>query len=258
MPVTDSTKRFSSRVENYIKYRPSYPPEIIGLLRAECGLARASVVADVGFGTGLLTRLFLENGNTAFGVEPNPDMRAAGERLLGGFPGFKSIVGTAEATTLGDESVDIVVSGQAFHWFDREPARREFVRILKPAGWVALIWNDRKTSSKPFLQDYERLLNTFARDYSVVNHSNVDPDAIQSFFDPGRFTLASFPNQQVFDFEGLFGRLMSSSYAPEPGNPKHEPMVTDLAALFQTYEKNGTVSFEYDTLVYYGQLPARE
>jgi SAM-dependent methyltransferase len=257
MPTTDSTKRFSSRVENYIKYRPGYPPEIIRLLRTGCGLSPASVVADVGSGTGLLTRLFLENGNTVFGVEPNPDMRAAGERLLGGFPRFKSVVGTAEATTLGDASVDFIVAGQAFHWFDREQARREFVRILKPAGWVVLIWNDRKTSSKPLLQDYERLLNTFASDYSAVNHSNVDPDAIQDFFNPGTFKLASFPNQQVFNFEGLFGRLMSSSYAPEPGNPKHEPMVTELASLFQTYERNGTVSFEYDTLVYYGQLPAR-
>src|SRR6266446_9260655 len=109
------TERFSNRVENYIRYRPGYPKEIIELLKAECGLFPQSVVADAGSGTGLLAKLFLENGNLVFGIEPNREMRAAGERLLQAYPRFTSIAGTAEATTLPGQSVDFVTAGQAFH-----------------------------------------------------------------------------------------------------------------------------------------------
>src|SRR5262245_17011202 len=136
MPASDSTTRFSTRVENYVKYRPGYPPAVVDLLRRECPLSDASVVVDVGSGTGILTELFLKYGHPVFAVEPNEEMRKAAERLLGDRAGFHSIVGTAEATTLPDCSVDLISAGQAFHWFDRERAHREFVRILKPGGWV--------------------------------------------------------------------------------------------------------------------------
>src|SRR5215469_5965610 len=131
----DSTKRFSNRVENYTKYRPSYPKEeMLVLLSGECGLTSASVIADVGSGTGIMTRIFLENGNQVFAVEPNPEMRHAAEQVLAAYPRFVSVPATAEATTLPAETADFVVAAQAFHWFDRERVRREFVRILKPGG----------------------------------------------------------------------------------------------------------------------------
>src|SRR5271154_1515768 len=131
MPVQDPTARFSSRVEKYVRYRPSYPKEVVALLGKQCGLTAESVIADVASGTGIFTRLLLENGNRVFGVEPNAEMRRAGEEYLAAFPRFTSVAGTAEATTLPDHSVDIVTAAQAAHWFDRAKARREFVRILK-------------------------------------------------------------------------------------------------------------------------------
>lgn len=252
--ATDPTKRFSSRVENYIKYRPDYPQAIISFLEKECGLASSQAIADIGSGTGKLTGLFLANGNRVIGVEPNREMREAGERWLSAHPHFQSIDASAEATTLNNQSVDMIVAGQAFHWFDRSKARQEFLRILKPGGWVALIWNDRNISARPFFQEYEQLLVTYGTDYEAVGHKHADEQMIGSFFGANRFKVASFPNQQEFGLEGLCGRLMSSSYAPEPGHPKHASMLKELTRIFKEHQADGKVVFEYDTTVYYGKL----
>ena len=178
------TTRFSSRVDDYVKYRPGYPGAILDFLRHECGLTRDSIIADVGSGTGKLTELFLKNGNQVFGIEPNQEMREAGERLLKPYPNFRSLAATAEATTLQNQSVDIITAGQAFHWFNRETTRQEFLRILKPGGWVALIWNDRHTTASPFLEAYEELLQKFSTDYRAVDHKNVDSTVIGEFSTP--------------------------------------------------------------------------
>src|SRR4029453_17979120 len=126
--MSDSIQRFSSRVEDYIKYRPSYPPALLDTLVTQCRLTPTAEVADIGSGTGLLSELFLRNGNRVYGVEPNREMREAGERLLSAYPSFVSVDGRAEATMLDDASVDFVTAGQAFHWFDPPHARREFMR----------------------------------------------------------------------------------------------------------------------------------
>ena len=251
--MLDSIDRFSSRVENYVKYRPGYPREIIDLLVAECGLTPESIVADVGSGTGILSELFLRHGNRVYGVEPNREMREAAERLLKAHANFKSIAGKAEATTLDDQSVDFVIAGQAFHWFDQETARKEFTRILQPQGWVVLIWNERRLDSTPFLRAYEDLLLKYGTDYERVRHENVYED-IASFFAPESFKFANFDNFQTFDFEGLKGRAFSASYTPEPGQPGFEPMLDQLLAIFSTHQKSGKVAIEYDTRIYYGHL----
>ena len=266
--MTDPTQRFANRVENYIKYRPGYPPAILDLLAAKCGLTSAATVADIGSGTGILTRLLLgfserrgdpssqerSVGPRVYGVEPNREMRAAGERLLAEFPNFTSLDGSAEATTLPDASVDIITAGQAFHWFDRRKSRVEFQRLLKPGGYVVLIWNDRNTTNRPFFRAYEELLLTYGTDYALVNHKNVDASLLGAFFGPAGFGSASYPNDQTFDFAGLKGRLLSSSYAPEVGHPRHAPMLATLQSLFDAFQSEGTVTFDYDTTVYYGQL----
>jgi len=254
MNMTSSTKRFSSRVENYVKYRPSYPKAIIPCLAKECGLKPPDVIADVGSGTGLLTQLFLDNGNRVFGVEPNREMREAGERILAAYPNFISVNGTAEATTLDDTSVHAAIAGQAFHWFDIDKTRREFTRILKPAGWVALVWNARRVDSSAFQREYDQLLRAYSEEYAKVNHMDaVTEQNIDEFF--GRQSgKAHFDNAQQFDFNGLLGRLMSSSYAPEAGYPSHAPIMNALRDLFNTHQQNGKVTFEYDTKVYYGRL----
>jgi ubiquinone/menaquinone biosynthesis C-methylase UbiE len=258
MMMNDSTQRFSSRVENYIKYRPGYPNKIIETLRSECGLTADSIIADVGSGTGILTEMFLHNGNEVYGVEPNCDMREAGERSLDGYSRFRSVAARAEETTLPDHGVDFVTAGQAFHWFDREKARAEFARILKPRGWVALIWNERVTTATPFLIAYEQLLKDYSTDYEQIDHRLINADVIRDFFGSDRFRLKQFNNSQVFDYEGLKGRLLSSSYAPEAGHPNHAPMLAELEKIFQAYQEEGKVVFEYVTQMYYGRLePAK-
>src|SRR5580658_2430579 len=253
MPAPDATSRFSDRVENYVRYRPGYPGEVVRVLEKDCGLTPAHAVADIASGTGIWTRILLENGNHVFAVEPNAEMRQAGERLLASFPKFASVVGTAEATTLADGSIDFVTAAQAAHWFDRAPARREFVRILKPGGWLVLLWNERLTDSTPFLRDYEELLLTFGTDYQDVRHERTT-EVVNEFFDPEPFQERAFPMQQEFDFAGLEGRLLSSSYVPGPEHPKHAPMLRELRRIFDTHAVEGQVICEYKTRLYFGRL----
>jgi SAM-dependent methyltransferase len=247
------TERFSNRVDNYLRYRPSYPAGVMDALRGDCGLTSDSVVADIGSGTGKLTELLLECGCHVFGVEPNQVMREAGERQLWAHPRFTSVASAAEATTLPERSIDLVTAGQAFHWFDPERCRAEFARILKPGGWVVLIWNDRRTDATPFLVAYETLLLEFATDYEQINHRNIDGTRLHQFFG-GEPKLRTYPYAQHFDYAGLQGRLLSSSYAPESGQPNHDQMLVRLRQIFDTHQQNGCVTFKYDTLVYCGRL----
>jgi len=253
MPVSNATSRFSDRVENYVRYRPGYPSDVLRVLENDCALAPQHVIADVASGTGIWTSMLLENGNKVFGIEPNAEMRQAGERLLAGFPTFTSVAGTAEATTLPDHSVDFVTAAQAAHWFDRQPARGEFRRILKPGGWLVLLWNERLTDANAFLREYEELLLTYATDYKDVRHERTT-DAVNEFFDPAPFQERQFPMRQEFDYDGLEGRLLSSSYAPGLGHPNHAPMLRELRRVFDVHNSAGRVAFDYKTRVYFGQL----
>ncbi|MFN2493434.1 MAG: class I SAM-dependent methyltransferase [Pyrinomonadaceae bacterium] len=251
--MTDTFSRFSTRVENYAKYRPTYPEALLDVLKKDCALNEDSIIADVGSGTGILSEMFLRMGNRVFGVEPNTPMRQAAERLLKQYSRFVSMDGKAEATTLDQSSVNFITAAQAFHWFDREKARQEFARILKPQGWVVLIWNERRLDSTPFLRDYEDLLLEYGTDYKVVRHENV-PGEIERFFSPAQFKLKSLENVQNFDFASLKGRLSSASYTPEPGHRDFEPMISKLQEIFDVNQSNGTVAFEYDTKIFYGQI----
>jgi SAM-dependent methyltransferase len=253
MPVQDPTQRFSSRVDNYSRYRPGYPPEVAELLKSECGLGLDSVVADIASGTGLFTRLLLKQGCQVFGVEPNAAMRQAGEQFLAAYGRFRSVAGSAEATTLAGHSIDIITAAQAAHWFERANTRQEFNRILKPGGWLVLLWNERRTDSTPFLREYEQLLLTYGTDYQDVRHEHTTA-SIDSFFAPAPFQTRIFDNRQELDYPALEGRLLSSSYTPPPGNPKHEPMLRELRRIFDAHQQQDGVAMEYNTRVYYGKL----
>jgi ubiquinone/menaquinone biosynthesis C-methylase UbiE len=253
MPAKDSTQRFSSRLDNYVRYRPGYPSEILDLLKTECGLKASSILADIASGTGILTRMLLENGNRVVAVEPNFEMRQAGEQLLARYQGFTSVGGSAEVTTLDDHSVDIITAAQSAHWFEREKARREFVRILVPGGWTMLLWNERNTDTTPLLREYEQLLLTYGTDYREVRHEHTT-DAIDSFFAPSLFQAKVFHYSQELDAGALEGRLLSSSYTPQPEDANYESMLRELRSIFDRYQHNGRVSFEYTTRVYYGRL----
>ncbi|MGI9034572.1 MAG: class I SAM-dependent methyltransferase [Pyrinomonadaceae bacterium] len=251
--MPNSVERFTNRVRNYVKYRPGYPPEILQLFRNEMNLQPSSVIADVGSGTGISAKIFVENGNTVFGVEPNAAMREAAENFLREFPNFKSVSGTSEKTTLEDDSVDFAIAAQAFHWFNPNRTRAEFKRILKDKGFVVLMWNERRLDATDFLRDYEDFLNRFATDYAQVRHENVSAQIIGDFFRTD-FRRATFPMSQEFDFDGLKGRLLSSSYAPTAENPLYEPMIEELKRLFTKYQKDGRIHIFYDTNIYYGQI----
>ena len=247
------TARFSDRVENYARYRPGYPPEVLALLRTECGLQSSHIIADIASGTGVFTRLLLENGNSVFAVEPNPEMREMGMHQLESYDRFVSVAGTAEETTLRSGSVDFVTAAQAAHWFDLPRARTEFGRILKPEGWCVLIWNERRTASTPFLRDYEQLLLTYATDYKEVRHERTTA-IIHEFFAPAANQERVFSLSQQFDYEGTAGRLLSSSYAPLEGHPSHESMMQELQRIFRAHAVEDEVEFDYDTRVFYGHL----
>jgi SAM-dependent methyltransferase len=252
--TTDHTQRFSSRVEDYARWRPGYPDGVLRILEDETGLDRTSVIADVGSGTGLSSELFLRHGCTVHSVEPSDEMRRAAETFLTHYPNFHSIRGTAEATTLPDRSVDYVVAAQAFHWFDPSRTRREWVRILKTQGWVALLWNSRRTDGTPFLRSYEALLKNFGTDYEKVRHENIPADVFMAFFAQGAYQRHVLYNEQRLDFEGLKGRLLSSSYVPSPGHPSHLPMLEELRRIFKAHQEQGRICFEYDTELYFGHL----
>jgi SAM-dependent methyltransferase len=255
MAIEDSTRRFSSRVADYVRYRPGYPAEIVEILKSDCALTESSVIADVGSGTGFLARIFLENGNRVYGIEPNKEMRMAGEQVLKDWRGYSSVAGTAEGTTLTARSVDFVTAGQAAHWFHRESARREFLRILRPGGWLVLVWNDRATDSTPLLYAYEQLLQSHCPEYGEVRRLDVRTVSdIESFFSPAPMRARKFLSHQVFDFEGMKGRLLSSSYAPQEGHPNHVPMLNELRAIFDRYQTGGRVIFTYETRMYFGQI----
>ncbi len=197
--------------------------------------------------------MLLQNGNKVFAVEPNLDMREAADRLLAEFPNFMSIAGKAEQTTLADASVHFLTAAQAAHWFDRAEARNEFRRILKPGGWLVLLWNERLLDKTPFLRAYEEILLAYGTDYAEVRHERTT-DAVNEFFDPAPYQERTFAMTQQFDYAGLEGRLLSSSYAPGPGHPKHAPMLQKLRRVFEEHAVNGRVEFEYVTRVYFGKL----
>lgn len=249
------TDRFSDRVADYVRYRPDYPAVLHDWLRREHGVAPDWIVADIGAGTGISSKLFLDAGHRVIAVEPNAPMRAAAEQWLGVEARFSALDGRADATGLAEASVDLVSVAQAFHWFDPEATRREFRRILTPRGLVAVYWNSRRLTGTPFLEGYEALLQQYGTDYRRVAERYADDDAMRAWFGEGFHGMARFPHSQRLDFAALCGRLLSSSYAPAVGHPRHEPMLAALRDLFDRCAVGGAVSFDYDTRIFAGKVP---
>jgi SAM-dependent methyltransferase len=248
------TERFGDRVGDYVRARPGYPEAVWELCARAAGLGPGAAVAELGAGTGIATRALLARGWRVYAVEPNEPMRRAAEAALGGQTGFVSVAASAEATTLSDASVSLVVAAQAFHWFDPLAVRRECQRILAAGGWVALVWNARRTSGSGFLDAYERLLEQHGTDYLRVRHRELGVPAIARFFGPAGCRLACFEHAQAFDRNGLEARLRSSSYVPRAGDATFLPMMEALRDLFERHAEGGRVTMPYDTEVFYGQL----
>ncbi|MEK8130315.1 class I SAM-dependent methyltransferase [Paenibacillus filicis] len=250
----DSKERFSNRVGNYVKYRPSYPSAAIDYLYSTVGMKPESRIADVGAGTGIFSKLLLERGSEVIAVEPNQAMREAADRELGAYGQYGSVAAAAEVTGLPEHSVDFIVCAQSFHWFDRPAAQVEFHRILKPGGKAVLIWNSRLTSGTRFLAGYEDLLRLYTTDYEQMTHKKISPDQLKLFFRNQKMQEARFTNSQQFNLEELTGRALSSSYVPAEGEPNHDEFKQGLEELFEKTQENGLVSFDYETEVFWGDV----
>ena len=251
-PVDNPRERFSDRVDDYRRYRPGYPPALIEHLLNRTGLAAGARVADIGAGTGIFTGLLLDAGLSVTAVEPNAGMLAAARSLYAGNPGFRSSSGGAEDTGLASASVDLVTAAQAFHWFANRAAISEFDRILRPGGYLALVWNRRQVE-EPLQRDYDALLRRYAPEYGRVNHMNIEDAGLEPFFAAGSLSIARFDNVQQLDFDGLIGRLRSASYCPAESSAQYAGLRDVLADLFARYAIDGRLRFTYQTRLYLGQ-----
>jgi ubiquinone/menaquinone biosynthesis C-methylase UbiE len=184
-------------------------------------------------------------------------MRAEAERALKTYSGFHSVIGRAEATGLPDRAIDLVTCAQAFHWFDREESRSEFRRIVKPDGATALIWNERRDDLSDVGREYNNLLDRVIPDYRKLNHCRVRAEDIRAFFAPNDVELVSFRNFQDLDREGFKGRLLSTSYVPNFGQPGHQEIVDAAEEIFARHENGGKVTIEYETKLYLGRWTQR-
>jgi len=244
-----TTTRFSDRVDDYVKFRPHYPSQIIDVLKRKIGFSKDDIVADIGSGTGISSEIFIDNGNKVFAVEPNTEMRQAAETIFRKKTNFISVNGTAENSNLENNSIDLIFCGQAFHWFNKQDSKTEFARILKPDGNIVLAWNERSEESE-FQKEYEQILISNIAEYQEVSHKNISDQTIADFFDPKVVLFDCFINSQEFDLESLKGRLKSSSYCPKEG-PEHDRLFKEIEALYDKFEKNGIVKFDYQTKIYY-------
>ncbi len=249
-----STERFSDKVENYIKYRPGYPDELIDFLKRDIALTGTETIADIGSGTGKLSELLLKSGFDVIGVEPNEPMRLACEQLIGDDSNFQSIDGTAENTTLNENSVDVVVAAQSFHWFDIKQCLPEFNRILKTKRYpVLLIWNEREMKREGIMKEYNQLLTDYSIDYNAVNHHDLDAHTFNAFFSDG-YEVASFEYKQPLNLEGFTGRYLSCSYALPQEDTRYVLAMDEIQRIFQKHEDNGEIVLVYNTTVYYGDI----
>lgn len=248
-----STELFTGRADNYSQYRPTYPKELISSFETKIGTTPMDIIADIGSGTGILSKLFIENGNTVYGVEPNDEMRAVSAELLRAFPNFHAVKGTGEQTNLADGGVDLIVCGQSFHWFDANLAKAEFRRILKNEGYVALIWNNRTSSERGFNADYEEICRKFSQNYHSSGSTVMKKEILDSFFGSS-FEIFSIGNHQELTMDGILGRYMSASYSIERKDPNYRNLLEEMETSFNKHQENGKVKLQYETKVYLGRV----
>lgn len=253
MAAVNFRTKIANRVTYYNRYRPSYPERLYQYLVEKLDLKPKHVIADVGAGTGLSSRWFAANGNTIYAIEPSPEMRQAAAYNYQYYPDYHIIAGAAEDTTLPDNSVDFIIGGQSFDWFDHEKASPELKRILKPDGYVLLFWNERQTESSGFLRQFEELLKRHAPAYMELNLVDQREKAVLQILQEGHYGYAEFDNCQIFNWEGLKGRLLSTSFIPDADQPEYHNLLSGLARDYKAHAVCGQVKVDYITKLYYGK-----
>jgi len=251
--MVDARSLFNGKASIYSRYRPDYPKDLLKMLEKETGFNRNWIVADIGSGTGIMSRLFLENGNHVYCIEPNDDMRSESIKLTSSFLKCKVLKGTAENTGLDTDSIDIIVAGQSFHWFDPVAAKKEMTRVLKPGGFAALIWNNRSERENSLSKEYDYICSKYSHNYQGTGNSRIESDTFITFFHNG-FKKFETPNYQKLNLDGILGRYFSTSYALQPQDPEYGDAVESLKKLFRKFEKNGYATMEYETQIFLGQL----
>jgi SAM-dependent methyltransferase len=238
----DARERFSATADDYVRHRPGYPAALVDWVIETAGLAPGAAVADLGCGTGISTRLFAARGLAVVGIDPNEAMLAHARREGGP---ARYARGEAAASGLAAGSVDLVISGQAFHWFELGPTFREIARILRPGGRCAAFWNTR--AATPLLAEYDALLARHVEGYDARPEAARTIAALRAAPEVREAREAEFENVQMLDAEGLLGRARSSSYVAH-GVARRAEFERDLAALFARHERGGRVEFRYRTV----------
>lgn len=244
------TERFTDVVEAYTKFRPGYPGEIVEILIKNYLIGKNCILADVGSGTGIFSKLFVETGFFVYGVEPNEMMRKQSENEFAYSDCFKAIDGTAEETSLDSESIDVIMAAQSFHWFETKKALKEFSRILKPDGHIVIVWNERNSKENSFMDKYEKLLIKYCSDYKETNHKRYTYETMKDLFEDKNIELYMINHFQDLNCEGLTGRVKSCSYCPKSDHKNFKPLMEGLTDLFSSNQSNGVVQFDYNTLMY--------
>jgi ubiquinone/menaquinone biosynthesis C-methylase UbiE len=250
---TPGYQRFSNRQDNYARFRPTYPRELLDRLASTLALRAGGEVADIGAGTGIFTGLLLDLGLKVHAVEPNAEMLAVASSRLGKRPEFIAVAGTAEATTLPVRSVDAIFCAQAFHWFNTETTRDEWRRILRPGGHAVLVWNNLD-QAHDLERSYQQVLNTFAVDGGEAMRRALAVQADNLLFPSRGGERLVFATQQELDYAGLVGRTESLSFAPSPDDPKYSAMLSALKRVFVRYQSAGVVTLRYQTLAIHGSI----
>jgi SAM-dependent methyltransferase len=251
----DPTGRFTGLAQAYAQFRPSYPVQAIDFIMARCGLANTSHLVDVGCGTGTASRLFVASGLNVIGIEPNTEMRCAAAAMVVGEaagPKVTYLGGRAESTGLPAAVADAVLSAQAFHWFEPNATLREFHRILKPDGWVILMWNERDERDTATAA-YGDVIRTAKETAAVEGPRQARAgSALRNSPLFRQVEQVAFRNQQALDEEGLLGRAFSVSYAPHEAGEREE-WTERLRAVFRQHQHDGRVALRYLTSIYLAQ-----
>ncbi len=257
MTVSSNTERFTGRVDTYDRYRMRYPAApILATLHSWCGLTPSQTIADIGAGTGMLSEVFLQNGNTVLAVEPNAEMRAACEPLAKQFTKLTILDAAAEATTLPDSSVDLVAVGRAFHWFDQPRAIREFQRILKPGGWTVLLSASRARNQTEQSLALEQVLLTYSKDPGHTAGGHHLHEHPESLFPHGEILQRQTDGEERLTRDAFLGQTLSYSSAPLPTDPLYPPFLQDLQSIFDRYQHEDLIRIATTCWITCGRLSA--